>query len=415
MTSENNHSRRLHALLAPSSAKRWIACPGSVALGIDIPDPEPSEAALEGTKLHECAEHLSKMHDLQMQYELLKLASVDEESATLIAGYLEFCDKLGKAFTKDFEQVISDTDPSYRYADEHQFHRYIEKKFQLTENIWGTVDHALVGKRNGLMEVDVVDLKTGGQPVEAVDNPQLIIYGLGICKELGIIPDKLRLYIYQPRGGGETVKRAVLNQKEIDLWSNSIRYAEATVLNVLSLESVNKDAIIQKHLNPGDHCRWCKCAPTCPALHKQSTELIQPIEERGLSTFTSMPIEKLAELYKKKEMIENLLEAVQNYIVKAMEAGIDVPGLKLVTSRGKRSWGTKDKALLADILMHRGVPENLIYKKSIINLGDAEKLLGKGSIDDLVSVPVDRHIAVPIEDKRIESNNLKLIEAIEND
>ncbi len=49
MTQENNHSRRLHALLAPSAASRWMKCPGSVSLGIDIPDPEPSEAALESS------------------------------------------------------------------------------------------------------------------------------------------------------------------------------------------------------------------------------------------------------------------------------------------------------------------------------------------------------------------------------
>ena len=45
-----------HATLAPSSASRWIACPGSVRLTADLPDTESEHAAL-GTFAHTAAAH----------------------------------------------------------------------------------------------------------------------------------------------------------------------------------------------------------------------------------------------------------------------------------------------------------------------------------------------------------------------
>ena len=44
-----------HALLGPSSAARWMACPPSVNLTKDMPD-TTSEYATEGSLAHEIAE-----------------------------------------------------------------------------------------------------------------------------------------------------------------------------------------------------------------------------------------------------------------------------------------------------------------------------------------------------------------------
>jgi hypothetical protein len=44
-----------HATLSPSSAVRWMACPGSVALTAGMPD-HGSDHAAEGTVAHEVAQ-----------------------------------------------------------------------------------------------------------------------------------------------------------------------------------------------------------------------------------------------------------------------------------------------------------------------------------------------------------------------
>lgn len=46
-----------HARLSPSSAERWMTCPGSVKLAEGIEDKGSSYAA-EGTAAHELAEHI---------------------------------------------------------------------------------------------------------------------------------------------------------------------------------------------------------------------------------------------------------------------------------------------------------------------------------------------------------------------
>ena len=45
-----------HAQLSPSSAVRWMTCPGSVRMCEGIPDTS-SDASLEGTMMHTVASH----------------------------------------------------------------------------------------------------------------------------------------------------------------------------------------------------------------------------------------------------------------------------------------------------------------------------------------------------------------------
>jgi hypothetical protein len=46
-----------HAVLSPSSAERWMTCPGSVVLTEGLED-KGSDAAEEGTAAHELAERI---------------------------------------------------------------------------------------------------------------------------------------------------------------------------------------------------------------------------------------------------------------------------------------------------------------------------------------------------------------------
>lgn len=51
-----NHEGRAHARLSPSSAKRWINCPPSVALSEKYGKPKETDYAKEGTLAHSIGE-----------------------------------------------------------------------------------------------------------------------------------------------------------------------------------------------------------------------------------------------------------------------------------------------------------------------------------------------------------------------
>ena len=50
-----------HARLSPSSAKRWLNCPASIALSAGLPEPPESPYAAEGTLAHAVAESKLRM------------------------------------------------------------------------------------------------------------------------------------------------------------------------------------------------------------------------------------------------------------------------------------------------------------------------------------------------------------------
>lgn len=67
-----------HAKLPPSSAERWINCPGSVALSAQLPPPGSSPYADEGTLAHAVAElklrrNIGEITPKQYDKELAKL------------------------------------------------------------------------------------------------------------------------------------------------------------------------------------------------------------------------------------------------------------------------------------------------------------------------------------------------------
>ena len=53
-------SQTAHAKLSPSSAYRWLACPGSVREEAKYPEPPSGPGAIDGTHSHTLLEHCIK-------------------------------------------------------------------------------------------------------------------------------------------------------------------------------------------------------------------------------------------------------------------------------------------------------------------------------------------------------------------
>ncbi|TXH16248.1 MAG: DUF2800 domain-containing protein, partial [Hyphomicrobiaceae bacterium] len=219
---EAGHAERKHALLAPSSAKRWMACPGSVALSLKCPKPEDSAYAAEGTHAHEVSEKILSAWllddmDVLPAIEKYKHLFLNAEMEDCVVSYILTIGRLISGKTLD------------RIA--------IEKRFVLDAElgIYGTADVAFKYKKAGKSIGVIVDLKYGqGVVVEADENPQLACYGCAMDKDPEWGPfDTVYLYIFQPRAEHRDgpLRRMILDRDEIIEWRHQITGAGKAAIN----------------------------------------------------------------------------------------------------------------------------------------------------------------------------------------
>ena len=179
-----------HALLSPSSAKRWLSCPASISLSAGLPEPPESPYAAEGTLAHAVAESKLRMlsgeitpaqHEAQMK-ELWK------------SEY--WCGEMDEA--TDF---YADTVMERLAASGDDAELMVEQQLDLdawAPESFGTSDAVIIGGST----IEVIDLKYGkGVKVDAPGNPQLRLYALGAAALFGDIYefDTARYTIIQPR------------------------------------------------------------------------------------------------------------------------------------------------------------------------------------------------------------------------
>lgn len=167
-----------HALLGPSSAAMWMACPPSARLGETIED-TGSEYAAEGTLAHHVGELL-----LREKWENMDI-SVDIAAAQTDPLYSASMLEYMKAYADFVEERMAEAHASC--PDPHIF---IEQRISFTDYVphgFGTSDVVII--TDGQMEV--VDLKYGsGIPVSADGNPQGVSVGPAVSGHGG---DKIRL------------------------------------------------------------------------------------------------------------------------------------------------------------------------------------------------------------------------------
>ena len=196
-----------HARCSASAAYRWINCPGSVALSDQCPDPGSSSYADEGTVAHSLAElklrHvLHEITDAQYKKCLAKIQQDDYYNG-----------EMDEATDFYVETVLEEFAAAGEGAE-----LMIEQRLDLSQWIpegFGTSDAVIIG---GSM-IQVIDLKYGkGIKVEAKNNPQFRLYGLGAVSLFGDLYDfdTVKTTVVQPRL--DHVDSEVIILKELLLW-----------------------------------------------------------------------------------------------------------------------------------------------------------------------------------------------------
>ena len=357
-----------HALLSASSSHRWLNCNPSARLELEFADSE-SEAASEGTAAHALCEHKLRKA-LKMRSKKPTSRFDCDEMDAYTDGYVEFV-------LESLEEAKRECkDPLVLIEQKLDFSCYVPDGF-------GTGDCLIVADKR----LHIIDFKYGqGILVDAVENPQMMLYALGALRLFDSIYDieTVSMTIYQPRR--ENVSTWTIPVSELREWT------ETTLIPKAALAFKGEGEYV-----PGAWCTFCRAAVKCRARAESKLKLAQ-------YEFAHPPLLTDAEIEDILSRLDDLTKWANEICAYALDAalnhGKEWHGFKLVEGRSNRKY--TDEAAVVRAAQAAGYHD--IYKKSLIPITEMERLMGKKTFTEvlggLIAKPQGKPTLVPASDKR---------------
>ena len=328
------HSR----IVGGSTAKRVIACPGSVAL-VDQMPPQPSSSyADEGTLLHDTIADVLDGKGGTFEHHLGR----KHNDAVVTQDLID--DKLRPALN-----ALDAVDP------QGEMEYVVESRVgfgDLLPDVFGSTD--LLG-RIGSRAV-VLDWKFGdGVAVDVEENPQLLFYAAAAMrtpqtKWVFEGADEVELVIVQP----PSVKRWLTTPERVKAFEGEL------------VAAVKKALKPDAPLAAGDHCRWCAAKPICPLMTGAVDRMVK-------AKLEALPHDQIARYLDMVPTVEAFIKDLQQLAHGLLEEGQPVPGYKLVPKRATRKW-INDEAKVAAWLEANGVEP---WVRKLPGITEVEKVLKK--------------------------------------
>ena len=357
-----------HAVLSASSSHRWLNCNPSARLEQEFEDHE-TEAAAEGTAAHALCEHKLR--------KALKMRSKKPVS--------QFDSDEMDAYTDDYVAFVLEaiaearrncSDPLVLIEQRLDFSCYVPDGF-------GTGDCLIVADK----QLHIIDFKYGqGILVDAENNPQMMLYGLGALRLFDSLYDieTVAMTIFQPR------------RENISTWtipvSELLDWGENTLKPKANLAFNGEGTYI-----PGSWCTFCKAAVKCRARADAKLKLAE-------YEFSMPPLLSDAEIEDILSKLDDLTKWANEIVAYAQDAAVNHgkrwQGFKLVESKTNRKYS--DESAVIQAAQEAGF--NDIFRKTLIPITEMERLMGKKTflevLGGLVFKPQGKPTLVPASDKR---------------
>lgn len=357
-----------HALLSPSSAHRWMNCTPSAMLEAEFEN-KSSQAAEEGTAAHAFCEHkLKKALRTRSKRPVSDYDSDEMQEHT--DAYVEF--------VLEQLEIAKQTckDPIILIEQKVDFSDYVPDGF-------GTADCLIVSDD----KLHIIDFKYGlGVLVEAEENPQMKCYALGALAIYDSLYDitEVSMSIFQPRR--ENVSTWTVPVGDIRTWAEEELKPKAEM-------AIRGEGTFCA----GEWCQFCRAAVKCRARAEEKLKIAQ--EEFKLPPL--LTDEEIEELLPILPDITKWANDIAAYALEsAVHHGKEWNGYKVVEGRSNRKYSDEDA--VAKAAKEHGYTD--IYKQSLINITEMQKLMGKKDFEEIIGglliKPQGKPTLVPVTDKR---------------
>lgn len=302
-----------HFYMAPSSADRWIPCPGSLRACVGIPDDAGPEAE-RGTLGHHLTEVDLEGVAIEPKFQS-QLDAMDPEERDFLMSQVETC--VDAIADSDADVILYETKIQHDSIKVHG----------------GTID--VMEYWRGCRTLQVTDFKFGEQYVEIEDNKQVKCY-LNLGRQVFPEADRFIGRIIQPFHSNKPLA-AVFSLEEL----------EAHGLDVLFSSTSDR-------FQAGDHCEFCPFLPQCETAAKALREECSIFPD--LTTLAAqehrVDLETLCKIYKTYKLVEKAVKGCAELLKqRAREGGrIEEYGLGLSISY-RQAWSD----LAEDVLIAKGV------------------------------------------------------------
>lgn len=394
-----------------SSAHIWLNCAGAKYLESLVPEGPVHNAAITGTAAHFLGEWaLTHGYGNQVTNDLVgvRIRINDDGDATeIVTG--PNCGT-GKGFSgvkwvsnptakpKGFAHIIPVDAKMIKAVSQYteiasgiiqkyagQAVPHVEKSFELASDMGGSSDFSVTIKQ--ARKLIVLDYKNGVGIVNAKNNPQMAMYGVGALYAFG--PDNFDeavLGIVQPNTAGSPLETWKVSISEILDWQR--KFFEARNRCEAAEKVLKVNPTDESCFTMGPWCKkWCKGSVKCPLMHKQALAIAQrdlgDLGPAKLPAVHKLDDTRLLWLYNNGPAITEFLSEVKSYMgVMAISHGKKWPGLKVVESV------TKTKMIDADVLASKLKGKyNMAFESKVKALSKLKKIVPANILEPHVFKP----------------------------